>query len=193
MSISILAFFENWAFFFGVYIFNWAFQADHIFLSWAFWPEQQKKTEHFFFGDLSTNNHYVQWFEVHFRAMFSSSRESIESWSKLAINQKASRLVVMNYSEWHKSVIGRVFSRVDPLPSGHGGGGGGLDKNLLRCGWKSGSEKHRGMRKSLLDRFGFIKTLMGLEPFESDFFFREKFTKINLALKEVIKNHSKVV
>ena len=34
---------------------------------------------------------------------------------------------------------------------------------------------------------------MGLEPIEVRFFFEEKFTKINLALKGVIKNHSKLV
>ena len=38
-----------------------------------------------------------------------------------------------------------------------------------------------------------VKTLMGLEPFEVRFFFGEKFTKFDLALKEVIKNRSKVV
>ena len=38
-----------------------------------------------------------------------------------------------------------------------------------------------------------VKTLMGLERFEVRFFFREKFTKIDLAPKKVDKNHSKVV
>ena len=37
------------------------------------------------------------------------------------------------------------------------------------------------------------KTLMGLEPFEVRFFPREKFTKFDLAPKELIKNRSKVV
>ena len=38
-----------------------------------------------------------------------------------------------------------------------------------------------------------VKTHMGLERFEVRFFFGEKFTKIDLALKVVIKNLSKVV
>ena len=37
------------------------------------------------------------------------------------------------------------------------------------------------------------KTLMGLQLFESRFFFRRKFTKTDLALEVVIKNLSKVV
>ena len=36
------------------------------------------------------------------------------------------------------------------------------------------------------------KTLMGLHLFEVRFFFGEKFTKFDLALKQVIRNHSKV-
>ena len=38
-----------------------------------------------------------------------------------------------------------------------------------------------------------VKTLMGLDLFEVRFFFGEKFTKFDLALKQVIKNFSKVV
>ena len=67
----------------------------------------------------------IQWFEVQFLAIFSTSRDSIESQSKLAINQIASSLVVSNHSDWSKSPMGTVFLRVDPLPSGYGGGGGG--------------------------------------------------------------------
>ena len=48
-------------------------------------------------------------------------------------------------------------------------------------------------RRSLLHEDGSrVKTPMGLERFEVRFFFREKFTKFDLALKEVIKNRSKV-
>ena len=65
----------------------------------------------------------IQWFEVQFQAIFSTSRESIESRSKMAINQIASSLVVSNPSDWSKSPMGTVFLRVDPLPSGRGGGG----------------------------------------------------------------------
>ena len=36
------------------------------------------------------------------------------------------------------------------------------------------------------------KTLMGLDLFEVRFFFGEKFTKFDLALKQVIKNRSKL-
>ena len=36
------------------------------------------------------------------------------------------------------------------------------------------------------------KTPMGLDPFEVRFFFGEKYTKFDLALKPVIKNRSKV-
>ena len=60
----------------------------------------------------------IQWFEVQFQAIFSTSRESIESRSKLAINQITSSLVVSNPSDWSKSPMGTVFLRVDPLPSG---------------------------------------------------------------------------
>ena len=35
-----------------------------------------------------------------------------------AINQKASSFVVSNNSDWSKSLMGTVFLRVDPLPSG---------------------------------------------------------------------------
>ena len=38
-----------------------------------------------------------------------------------------------------------------------------------------------------------VKTLMGLEPLEVKFFSGNKFTKFDLALKEVVKNRSKVV
>ena len=37
-----------------------------------------------------------------------------------------------------------------------------------------------------------VKTLMGLQPFEVRFFFEEKFTNFDLALKPVIKNCSKI-
>ena len=50
-----------------------------------------------------------------------------------------------------------------------------------------------GRRFSRFHRFRVFKTLMGLEPFEVGFFVREKVTKIDLALKVVIKNHSKLV
>ena len=51
----------------------------------------------------------MQWFEVHFLAIFSSSCRSIKSWSKLAINQIASSFVVANNSECSKSLMGTVF------------------------------------------------------------------------------------
>ena len=50
-----------------------------------------------------------------------------------------------------------------------------------------------GRRFSRFHRFRVFKTPMGLEPFELGFFVRKKFTKIDLALKVVIKNHSKLV
>ena len=51
----------------------------------------------------------IQWLEVQFLAIFSTLRESIESWSKLAINQIATCLVVSNNSCWPKSPKGTVF------------------------------------------------------------------------------------
>ena len=39
-----------------------------------------------------------------------------------------------------KSHIGTVFLRVDPLPSGHGGGGGGLIKKFASMGLKIGQQ-----------------------------------------------------
>ena len=48
------------------------------------------------------------------------------------------------------------------------------------------------MRSSLRGGFGVFKTLMGLNPFEVRFFVREKFTKVDLALKGVIRNCSKL-
>ena len=48
------------------------------------------------------------------------------------------------------------------------------------------------MRKSLCEDFVRVKTPMGLGPFGVRFFFRKKFTKIDLALTLVIKKHSKV-
>ena len=44
----------------------------------------------------------------------------------------------------------------------------------------------------LVHDFVRVKTPMGLEPFEVRFFVKIKFTKIDLALTLVIKNHSKV-
>ena len=60
----------------------------------------------------------IQWLEVKFQAIFYTLRESIESRSKLPINQIASSLVVLNPSDWSISPMGTVFLRVDPLPSG---------------------------------------------------------------------------
>ena len=47
-------------------------------------------------------------------------------------------------------------------------------------------------RSSLLEHFVHVKTLMGLERFEVQFFKREKFTKFDLALNAVSENHSKL-
>ena len=49
-----------------------------------------------------------------------------------------------------------------------------------------------GSRSSLHEDFERVKTLMGLEPFEVRFFVRIKFTKVDLALKGVIRNRSKI-
>ena len=46
---------------------------------------------------------------------------------------------------------------------------------------------------ALVQDFVRVKTLMGLQPFEDRFFFREKFAIFDLALEAVIKNRSKVV
>ena len=45
---------------------------------------------------------------------------------------------------------------------------------------------------SYSDNFVCVKTHMGLQPFEVRFFSGDKFSKINLALSEVIKNRPKV-
>ena len=50
-----------------------------------------------------------------------------------------------------------------------------------------------GRRSSLYELQMCVKTLMGLEPFEVRFFFGEKFTKFDLALKKVKTNRSKLV
>ena len=50
-----------------------------------------------------------------------------------------------------------------------------------------------GSRSSLHEDFARVKTLMGLEPFELRFFVGQKFTKINLALKLLIRNSIKLV
>ena len=47
------------------------------------------------------------------------------------------------------------------------------------------------MRSSLRGGFGVFKTLMGLEPFEVRFFFGEKSTTFDLALKRIDENRSK--
>ena len=60
----------------------------------------------------------TQWFEVYFRTIILSSRESNESRSKLAINEISSSLVIAIDSDCSKSPMGTVFLRVDPLPSG---------------------------------------------------------------------------
>ena len=48
-----------------------------------------------------------------------------------------------------------------------------------------------GDRSSLHEDFVRVKTLMGLEPFEVNFFFGQKFTKLDLTLEVVIRNHLK--
>ena len=50
-----------------------------------------------------------------------------------------------------------------------------------------------GSRSSLYEDFVRVKTLMGLEPFEVRFFFEQKFTKFNLALKLLTRNFLKLV
>ena len=50
-----------------------------------------------------------------------------------------------------------------------------------------------GIRSSLHEDFVRVKTLMGLEPFEVRFFFEQKFTKFNLALKLLTRNFLKLV
>ena len=45
---------------------------------------------------------------------------------------------------------------------------------------------------SLLGDFVHVNTLMGLEPFEVIFFFREKFTYFDLELQGVAENYSTV-
>ena len=50
----------------------------------------------------------IQLFEVNFRAIFFSSRESIESWSKLAINQIAYSSIIA-YDSDCLSLIGTTF------------------------------------------------------------------------------------
>ena len=77
----------------------------------------------------------IQWFEFQFLAIFSISQESIESRLKLAINQITSSLAVSNHSEWSKSPMGTVFLRVDPLPSG---GGGGVNQEVASMRLKIG-------------------------------------------------------
>ena len=42
-------------------------------------------------------------------------------------------------------------------------------------------------------RFLRVRTLMGLEPLEANFFILEKFTKFDPALQQDIKNRSKVI
>ena len=49
-----------------------------------------------------------------------------------------------------------------------------------------------GRRSSLHEDFVRVKTPMGLERFQVRFLFGEIITKFDLALKEVIKNRSKV-
>ena len=49
-----------------------------------------------------------------------------------------------------------------------------------------------GSRFSRFHRFRVFKTPMGLELFEVRFFLRVKFTKVDLALKGVMRNRSKV-
>ena len=50
-----------------------------------------------------------------------------------------------------------------------------------------------GRRSSLHEDFVRVKTPMGLEPFEVNFFFGQKFTKFDLTFEIVIRNHSKTV
>ena len=56
----------------------------------------------------------IQWFEVHFRVIFSFLRDSSESLSKLAINLLASSLVIANDFGWSKSPMGTVFFMCRP-------------------------------------------------------------------------------
>ena len=49
-----------------------------------------------------------------------------------------------------------------------------------------------GSLSSLDEHLVRVKTPMGLEPFEVSFFVRVQFTKVDLALKEVIRNRLKL-
>ena len=110
----------------------------------------------------------------------------IESLSKLAINQIASSLVVEYDSDWFKSLWARFFLRVDPLPSGYGGGGGGGGGCQKSCFKSAENRAASSLEVAAYELYGLVqlvKTLMGLEPFEVRFFFRQQFTKLDLALK----------
>ena len=50
-----------------------------------------------------------------------------------------------------------------------------------------------GRLSALVQDFVRVKTPMGLEPFEVRFFVKIKFTKVDLALKGVIKNRLNIV
>ena len=104
-------------------IFFFSYRFGHI------WPYRSiffsVRSKIFLYDSLETREFWgvktpmeIQWFEVQFQAIFSSSRKSIESWSKLAIYQIANSLVVSNYSNWSKSLTHTVFLRVDPHLSG---------------------------------------------------------------------------
>ena len=74
----------------------------------------------------------MQRFEVQFPAIFIIFGSESKSRSKLATNQVASALGISTTFYWSKVLWERnFFPRVDPLPSGYGGGGGGCSKKLL--------------------------------------------------------------
>ena len=68
---------------------------------WFFWNKA-------IFVSQNSYGHTMVWRSIS-SDFFSTSRDSIESRSKLAINQIASRLVVSNHSDWSKSLMGTVF------------------------------------------------------------------------------------
>ena len=102
------------------------------------------------------------------------------------------KAVIARRGHWHKSPMGTVSPVSTPFLPGREKKRGSEVKKLLQICWKLGNKKLIGWRSSLHEDFVCVKTPMGLGRFEVRFFSGGKFTKFDLALTRVIKNHSKL-
>ena len=137
----------------------------------------------------------IQWLEVLFWAIFSFLQDSNESWSKLTINQLAISLVFQIILTGPKVIWARFFYVSTPfllvMAAAAAAAASDDPKSCFDAATNRTASTLGVGATSFYSGYMRAKTHMGLDPFEVRFFFWEKITTFNLALKPVIKNRSK--